>query len=247
MRAVILAAGRGARMGHLTRDVPKCLVPVAGRALLEWQITALRRAGIGSIGVVRGYLAHLIDGRDLELFDNARWAETNMVTSLACAANWLHEGPVVVSYADIFYPSTAVTALVEARADIAIAYDVDWRSLWEQRFADPLSDAETFRLDGTRVVDIGRRADAIDEIHGQYMGLLKFTPAGWRAVEAYLATRSREERDRLDMTGLLSALIRAGQWIEGVRVAGEWGELDSGDDLGLYERLIAQGRLALPA
>jgi L-glutamine-phosphate cytidylyltransferase len=247
MRAVILAAGRGARMGDLTRDVPKCLVPVAGRTLLERQIAALRGAGIDSIGVVRGYLAHLIDGRGLEFVDNPRWAETNMVTSLACAAKWLCGEPVIVSYADIFYPSSAVTALIDAGADMAIAYDPHWRALWNQRFADPLSDAETFRLDGSRVVEIGNRADRLDEIGGQYMGLLKFTPVGWHAVERYLTTRTREEQDRLDMTGLLSALIQCGQWIEGVRVVGEWGELDNGDDLALYERLAAQGRLAFSA
>jgi L-glutamine-phosphate cytidylyltransferase len=247
MRAVILAAGRGTRMGPVTRNVPKCLVPIAGRTLIERQIAALRGAGIDSIGVVRGYLAHLIDGRGLDFVDNVRWAETNMVTSLVCAARWLREEPVIVSYADIFYQSTAVAALIDVRADIAIAYDADWRALWTERFADPLSDAETFRLDGSRVVDIGRRAAALDQISGQYMGLLKFTPAGWHAIEAYLATRSHEEQDRLDMTALLSALVQRGQWIEGVRVVGGWGELDSGDDLVLYERMVADGRLAFPA
>jgi L-glutamine-phosphate cytidylyltransferase len=247
MRAVILAAGRGARMGNLTRDIPKCLIPLAGRPLIDWQITALRGAGIESIGVVRGYQSQLIDGRGVEFFDNLRWAKTNMVVSLACAARWLRAEPAIVSYADIFYQSTAVTALLEVQADIAVAYDADWRSLWSQRFADPLSDAETFCLDGTRVVDIGRRAGALEEIQGQYMGLLKFTPAGWHAAEAYLASQSREALDRLDMTGLLSALIECGTSIEAVRVVDGWGELDSGDDLALYERLIAQGDLALPA
>lgn len=246
MRALILAAGRGSRMGPLTTAVPKCLVPLAGRPLLEWQMTALRAAGIDTIGVVRGYKAQALDGRGLVAFDNPRWADTNMVASLACAATWLREQPVIVSYADIFYPASAVAALVAAPGDIAAAYDPDWLALWSQRFADPLSDAETFRLDGTRVIDIGRRTTKLDEIRGQYMGLLKFTPKGWAAAAAYFASLAPERGARLDMTSLLSGLIQAGQPIEGVPVTGPWGEIDSVDDLTLYERLIVEGRLPMP-
>jgi choline kinase len=245
MQGLILAAGRGSRMNALTRDIPKCLTPLAGRPLLDWQIDALHAGGVESIGVVRGYLGHLIDGRGLAVFDNPRWADTNMVRSLACASRWLRDAPAIVSYADIFYPSSAVAALREAPGEIAIVYDADWRSLWCERFADPLSDAESFALDGTRVVDIGRRARSLDEIQGQYMGLFKFTPAGWLAVERCVASLEPERADRLDMTSLLSALIARGQRIEGVRVSGMWGEIDSAEDLAMYERRIAEGRLTL--
>ena len=247
MRAIILAAGRGSRMGSLTEEAPKCLVPLAGRTLLDWQREALRDAGISDIGAVRGYKAHLLDGHGLVTFDNPRWAETNMVASLGCAADWLRTGPVIVSYSDIFYPVTAVRALMAAPGDIAITYDPDWLTLWSERFADPLSDAETFRLDGTQVVEIGRRAATLDDIRGQYMGLLKFTPGGWRAVQSYVRTLAPERRDRLDMTSLLSGLISRGERIQAVRVSGPWGEVDNATDLALYERKIAAGTLAVPA
>jgi len=243
MRALILAAGRGSRMGRLTTDAPKCLVSLAGRPLLEWQMAALRAAGIDRVGVVRGYQAHLLGGRGLVAFDNPRWADTNMVSSVVCASAWLRDAPVIVSYSDIFYPADAVAALMAAPGDMAITYDPDWQALWSARFADPLSDAETFRLNGSRVVDIGRRTTNLDDVQGQYMGLLKFTPMGWAAIETHLATLAPERRARLDMTTLLSRLIRAGQRIEGVSVSGPWG--DAGD-LALYERLIVEGRLSMP-
>lgn len=247
MKALILAAGRGSRMGTLTEDVPKCLVPLAGRPLLDWQMAALRGAGIAQIGVVRGYKAHLLAGKGLDCFDNPRWADTNMVASLACAAAWLRDDPVLVSYSDIFYPVNAVAALMAAPGDIAITYDPHWLDLWSQRFAEPLSDAESFRMDGDRVVDIGRRTTSLEDIRGQYMGLLKFTPAGWRAVEDHLATLPPARRDKLDMTSLLSGLIAAGQPVHGIAVSGPWGETDNADDLALYERLLAEGKMALPA
>src|SRR5271156_6862674 len=101
MRAVILAAGRGSRMGQLGGDRPKCLVELGGRPLIERQIAALRRGGVDQIGVVCGYRAEMIDFPNLFYFANERWAETNMVTSLTAAASWLRSGPLIVSYADI--------------------------------------------------------------------------------------------------------------------------------------------------
>jgi len=114
MRAVILAAGRGSRMGHLGGDRPKCLVELEGKPLIVRQIAALRRGGVGEIGVVRGYRAEMIDFPGLSYFANERWAETNMVMSLAMAAPWLRSGPVIVSYGDIFYRSELVRGLAGA-------------------------------------------------------------------------------------------------------------------------------------
>ncbi len=78
-------------MGNLTEARPKCLIELGGRSVLSWQIAACRAIGIEAIVVVRGYRADCLeaDGNDLRAFeaiDNRRWAETNMVASLACAA-----------------------------------------------------------------------------------------------------------------------------------------------------------------
>lgn len=55
MQAMILAAGRGARMGALTEDRPKPLLPVGGRPLIEWQIDRLRQAGFHDLVINTGW------------------------------------------------------------------------------------------------------------------------------------------------------------------------------------------------
>ena len=246
MRAIILAAGRGSRMAELGDQRPKCLVEFAKKPLIERQVAALRGGGIEAVGVVRGYRADMIEFPELTYFHNARWAETNMVMSLAAASEWLRAGPVVVSYADIFYRRELVRNLTAAAGDIVITYDRAWRSLWSRRFVDPLADAETFMADDTgHLVEIGNRASHIDQIKGQYMGLLKFTPRGWGDVEALLATLDATVRDRLDMTGLLQRLLRGNVPIQTVGTDGQWGEIDNPGDLALYERMASDGELTL--
>ena len=246
MRAIILAAGRGSRLGALSDGRPKCMVELARKPLIHRQMMALRRAGVSSLGIVRGYLGNKIDVEDAMFFENSRWAETNMVMSLVAAASWLHSDSALISYADIFYGHEAVRDLAASPGDLAIAYDPRWRSLWTRRFSDPLSDAETFRRDERgNLIEIGRRATKIEEIEGQYMGLLKFTPRAWQAVEEVLSPLDSASRDRMDMTTLLRTLLGSGFPIHTVSVTGPWGEIDSLSDLELYEQMIRDGELRL--
>jgi L-glutamine-phosphate cytidylyltransferase len=247
MRAVILAAGRGSRLGHLGHDRPKCLFELEGKPLIVRQIAALHRGGVDEIGVVRGYRAEMIDFPGLSYFTNERWAETNMVMSLAEAAPWLRSGPVIISYGDIFYRSEVVRGLAGARGQLVISYDRAWRRLWTRRFVDPLADAETFRVDAAgQLLEIGGKTTRIEDIEGQYMGLLKFTPRAWSAVEALLGALDAPIRDRLDVTALLRRLLTGKELpISTFGTDGQWGEIDSPEDVALYQNMAREGELLL--
>lgn len=234
MRAIILAAGRGSRMGELTDEQPKCFVQLRGRRLLDWQLDALRGAGVRQIAIVRGYRGECFR-EPLQYFDNPRWAQTSIVASLMSAREWLCAHVCIVSYSDIFYSSAAIEALCGATADIAITYDPNWLQLWRQRFADPLSDCETFRLhaDGS-LREIGERPRSLEQVEGQYMGLLKLTPAGFDAVAALVSELPGAQADRLDMTGMLRRLIARSVRIQAIAIGDAWGEVDSLSDLQSY-------------
>lgn len=244
--AVILAAGRGSRMLELTAGRPKCLVELAGRPLLHWQLDALHGAGIRRILVVRGYAGHCLTG-DFATAENPRWAETNMVASLLCAGGFArgffaHGGKrLVISYSDIVYHPDHVRRLLGATEDMAITYDTEWEALWKLRFEDVLSDAETFRQAGGLLREIGGRPASLGEIHGQYMGLLSFSRAGWERLESACAALGAGAVDKLDMTGLLRLLLAQNTAIEAIPVAGRWCEADSGSDLKTYEDALVCG------
>jgi choline kinase len=233
MKAVILAAGRGSRMKDLTDECPKCLVELKGKALLDWQLEALRGAGINDIAIVTGYKRELLLDRGLVEFHNPRWAETNMVSSLACAEIWLKNEPCIVSYSDIFYSSAAVQSLINCTSALAVTYDPNWLELWTRRFGDPLLDAETFRLTPSHTLaEIGDKPRSVIEVQGQYMGLLKFAPEGWAEIETIRASLTSAQRDRMHMTGTLQLVIQRGRVsIDAVAYNGVWGEIDSPEDL----------------
>jgi Predicted sugar nucleotidyltransferases len=231
-KGIILGAGRGSRMLSLTDNRPKCLIQYQGRTLLDWQLAALHDAGVDDIGIVTGYRREMLAERGLREFHNERWEQTNMVTSLACAGEWLEAGPCLVTYSDIVYGSAAVTALLRSGEELAVAYDLDWRRQWEARFGDPLEDAETFRIDAdARILEIGQKPKSVQEIQGQYMGLLLFRPGGWAALQRVRASLEQHQRDKLDMTGALQLLIESGFPVHGVPAPSRWAEFDSESDL----------------
>ena len=242
-KAVILAAGRGSRMGILTEEIPKCLNKVGGQTLLDWQLYSLSKAGISDIGIVMGYKQEQLKEYGNYNFFNNNWAKTNMVYTLLCADSWLMTNEIIVSYSDIFYSPDTVSNLLKSKSDIAISYDKNWYTLWQKRFSNPLNDAETLKLKHGYVSEIGKRIKIINNVEGQYMGLIKITPHGYSLIKSYLKTLTEKELASIDMTSMLSKLIQEDVPVAAVVSNDEWGEVDSENDLNIYNKMYLENKL----
>jgi L-glutamine-phosphate cytidylyltransferase len=235
---LILAAGRGRRMGKDSK-LPKCLNNVKGRALIEYQVSALRAINLSSVVVITGYQRHLVAPfGDLEVF-NDEWQNTNMVYSLLKASSIVDKSGCIVSYGDIFYDESALQALLDCQNDISILYSDNWTELWRMRSDDPLADAETFQLNSDQTVKlIGTRPESLEEIEGQYMGVLRFTHLGWKIFTNFTATLPPSTLREISMTSVLNSMISQGLLqIGAVKYSGVWGEVDTESDLKLYNSM----------
>lgn len=248
-RALILAAGQGSRLRPLTDDRPKALVPLLGRPLVEHQIAVLLAEGIDEVRIVTGYRGEMLAALGLPTVRNEAFATSNMVSSMMAAADvFADERDLIVSYGDIVYRRDNLRRVLATEGDIAVMVDLAWRELWEARFADPLDDAETLKLDAEgSIAEIGRRPKSYDEIEGQYTGLFRIAGKRVRALAEFHRALTDEHAGcpvaSLDMTSFLQLLIDAGWAVKPAFVHGGWLEVDSTDDLALYERLAADGRL----
>lgn len=72
VKAIILSAGQGRRLLSLTENIPKCLLPIGGKPIIEWQIDALLAAGIHDITVVTGFKSSLVEAQLQSYADPAR-------------------------------------------------------------------------------------------------------------------------------------------------------------------------------
>jgi choline kinase len=252
MRMIILAAGQGTRLRPLTDDRPKCLVPLAGKPLLEWQIETAHAADIKDITVICGYRADQLAKYPVTLVPNPRFETTNMVRSLFCAREHFGDG-FVMSYGDIVYSAAVLHTLLHAREEIGVTVDQGWRAYWEERSEDPLKDAETLRLraDGS-LAEIGQKPKSMDEIQAQYIGLVKFGAYGVKALtDAYDGLQKATDNpfggprtlDQLYMTDLLQGLIGQNERLGAVAINRGWIEVDNPRDLAVAEQYVAAGGL----
>ncbi len=181
--AIILAAGQGTRLRPLTDDIPKCMVEVNGKPMLNRQLDILQSIGIENIIVVTGYEENKINDPRITKVFNEEYASTNKLYSLLCAEDYL-EGNIIVTYGDIIYSEEILKKLVEDERDIVIASDEEWQNYWELRFEDPLTDAESFKKgENGKVQSLGKKAKSIEEIEGQFIGMVKLSQKGVESIK----------------------------------------------------------------
>jgi choline kinase len=239
MRAVILTAGRGSRLGNDRRARPKCLTWLGGARLIDFQRAALNACGLTDRIIVGGFAARQLRPQPGEsLIVNQAWTGCGPIQSLLCVPREQLRAGIVMVYGDCVFHADHLRALLAHPAPLAMTCDDDWQKLWSLRMRDVLSDAENLRREGNRVIAIGGRAASIGDIQGQFTGLLKIDANAWPAVEKVLDDCTADALRRLDTTALLSLMIAAGVSLHAVPVQGRWLELDTRRDLAVFrERL----------
>ena len=173
MNAIILSAGEGSRLYPLTKNKPKGMVNLFKKNLLQWQIDTLRSCGIEDITIVKGYLEQLINFKKINYYST-----TNMVETLFCATDKII-GPTIISYGDIIYQKEVLEKIIHSKAEISVVIDKNWKPYWNERFSEPLSDAESLEINNSGyITEIGQKVNNSRLISGQYIGLMKFQGKG---------------------------------------------------------------------
>jgi choline kinase len=256
LKAIILSAGEGKRLRPLTDKQPKCLVNLFGKSLLQWQLEIFQSLNITDITIVKGYLGHKINLPNITYFQNLNYDTTNMVETLFCAREKLTES-VIVSYGDIIFEQSVMKKLMTSDEDISVVIDKNWKSLWDARFANPENDVESLVMnkDGF-ITNIGQKIKNLNEIQGQYIGLMKFQNEGIKnLIDFYdnAKTNSSMGKNILNpnipfeksyMTDLIQGLINNNCRVASVPINGGWLEVDSINDYNLYQQKYADNKIS---
>ncbi|HDM8185458.1 TPA: phosphocholine cytidylyltransferase family protein [Vibrio harveyi] len=252
-KALILAAGQGTRLRPITNDRPKCLVPLMGKTLLDRQVEILNAEEIMDIHIATGYRADQIEALGFQTSFNERFDQTNMVESLFSAIEFIRncKEDLILGYGDIVYQKDNLNKLLACDEEVALMIDKEWLALWSLRLENPLDDAETLVMDsGGYVTELGKKPESYERINGQYTGLIKIRAD---KIPSFIAFYENLERDvlydgkdfnNMYMTSFIQMMIDSDWKVKAVMVKNGWLEVDSVDDLELYESLMKQGILS---
>lgn len=251
MRLVIIGAGRGSRLKHRTDDVPKTLVEVMGRPMLDWILEAQKAAGFDERDVVFicGYKREVIQARypKFTYVVNEDWETNNILWSLMKAEPHLRGG-FVSTYADIVYTPEAAKGAVATAGDRVLVCDTDWRRRYVGRTEHPETDAEKMECEGERIVRLSRRI-ASDAAAGEFIGVAKMTAEGaGQTIDAFHRARAdyaddpdREYREgrtfrKAYLIDLFQSMVEEGSPFVRSSTHGGYMELDTLQDLASAER-----------
>ena len=244
MKAIILAAGQGTRMGSETDDKPKCMITYKGKPLINYTIETMQACGIEDIIIIDGYkskvLQSYLSNDKVRFITNEEFYKTNMVYTLFCAESEMNDD-IIISYADIIYNKDILKQLIKNHHDFVVTIDKNWLELWKLRMNDPLKDAETMKLDDNcNILELGRKPKSYKEINGQYIGLFKISNTIVGKIRKFYQVLNKSKyydgKDYINMymTSFIQLIINAGYPVKADTIRGGWLEFDSQDDLTIY-------------
>ncbi|MFO0615087.1 MAG: isocitrate lyase/phosphoenolpyruvate mutase family protein [Polyangiaceae bacterium] len=254
--AVILGAGQSQGLLPLTEKLPKPMLDIKGKTILERQIEVLNACGIKDVAVVRGYKKEAFNVSNVRYYDNDAFATTNEVESLFAAKKELG-GSFLFLYGDILFERGHLEKLLKSPADISVLVDRAWKDAQKDAPTTGRGAPDLVKLDdpqesGYRFVgaeaphkvgQIGRNIPP-GEAHGEFIGMAMFTAKGARAltdvygqlVEQKGKVHEAASLKEASFTDLVQEVIRRGTDVQAIDVYKGWLEVDSFED---YKRAWA--------
>jgi choline kinase len=242
MKAIILSAGQGSRLGHMTDDRPKCLIEFNGRTLLDRQLDALAANGVAEAVVVTGFHDELVnaaverrrqsgEGPAVRTAFNPFYKVADNLGSLFMVRDEL-AGDCLVWNGDTLVSSALMAKVVGNRARDGICVTIDRKPAYDEDDMKVIRDEADGRLRA-----IGKRIS--QGVNAESIGLLAFRGGGAeRFAEAIEKAMRTGEGTTIWYLRVIHHLAQNGDvWT--LDISGEeWGEVDFPEDVESAEALV---------
>jgi len=241
MKGVILAAGRGTRMGALTASTPKPLLGLCGRPIIEHILDGFRRAGVEDVVIVTGYLGEQIEAAlgdgsrlGLRLQYRRQTATDGTARALLLARDLIADHPFLLSWGDVVIdiePYAAIVRAFETRpCDLLLSVnpvDDPWRGA--AVYVD-----ETYRV--TRLIEKPPRGTSTTPWNNA--GIFVHTPLTFKYAERLAPS----ERGEYELPQAIGAMIEDGRRVYAFRLPGFWSDLGTPEDLAAAQSKLGATR-----
>jgi choline kinase len=232
-KAIILSAGQGSRLGHLTDDKPKCLIEFNGRTLLDRQLDALAANGVEEAVVVTGFRDDQIEaalqrrgdtGPRVRTVYNPFYKVADNLGSLFVAK---HEivGDTLVWNGDTLVSDALMARVVGNQAQEGICVTIDRKQAYDE------DDMKVVVDQAGQLHAIGKRLD-LDEVNAESIGLLAFRGSGAETFRNAIERAIRTvEGTTIWYLRVIHQIAQEGPvWTLDIN-GEEWGEVDFPEDV----------------
>jgi len=174
---IVLASGRGKRLGSLTKNSPKCLITLYKNYTIIDQIKKNFKL-FKKVIIITGYKSEILRKKlkleKVEFVNNKNYLNTNMVESMMLAKKKAGKNDIVVTYSDIFYDEKIIKKLIKKKGDV-LPLNRNWLKSWKNRYGkikNIKKDAEDIVLSNGLIKSIGGKIKKRLPKY-QFMGIIK--------------------------------------------------------------------------
>jgi len=238
IKAIIVAAGHDTRLEPLNKFLPKCMLEIKGKTIIERQIENLHQVGIDDIIIVKGYRKEVINIPNIKYYTNSDYNENGILKSLFFAEEELNENFLFL-YSDIIFEKRILERLLKSNADITLVVDINWKDHYNERIEHPSHEAELVEMKENKIVKIGKNIDP-KNAYGEFIGIAMFSRYGAEilkscykeAVEKFQGKEFHEaiSIDKAYFTDMIQELIDNDHEINVIDTFGDWVEIDTFED-----------------
>jgi len=248
MNAIILAAGKGIRLLHNTKNVPKGMLKLFNETLIERQIKIFHSCNINDITIVTGHRSEIIDIPDVNYVKNENYETTDMNESLFCALK-PSSSPILVTYSDIVFEQKIIQQMLEITDGIRLAVNLNWKKYYQNRTMHPLSEAENVLVENGRILQIRKNISESlqNQQIGEFLGIMMLSSDHVKILlERYSYLKKNHvgtfhnssSLSNAYITDMLQEIIDSGINVNPVFTEGRWLEIDTPEDLKNAEKSI---------
>tara|TARA_B100000886_G_scaffold96405_1_gene63939 strand:- start:2282 stop:2992 length:711 start_codon:yes stop_codon:yes gene_type:complete len=233
MKLIILAAGKGSR---IFKDINKnkCLVKINNQTIIEKIINDAIGCGIKNVEVVLGYRSRFVvkvikKYKGVSFVMNKKYNSTDMVYSSMLALKKTNTD-TIICYSDIIFHKLIFKKLISLNyKNITIPYITNWKNIWKKRNKSIFKDAETFKIKGNKLIEIGNKITTqnLKSVKGQFMGII-YLP---RKKIGKLISQYKKVSNKIQYTSFINSLIKIKIPIQIIKHKNYWYEFDDIDDL----------------
>ena len=248
MKAIILAAGEGSRMGKLTQNIPKPLVTVNGKSIIERQLSILKQNEILDVIIITGPHNEKFNFKKIKYIHDENFREHDQLGSLMSAKKEI-DSDTIILFADIIFDDIILSKILESKSDISIAVDMDWERVYTSRTDNSFDAADKVRFEQGNVSRIFKNMDEEDKKFeiGEFIGLMKLSKNGSKQlVNCYEKIQNVHKGkfhdalslEKAKLVDLLQELIENKIKIDAIPITGKWCEIDTEQDLEIAKKIV---------
>jgi len=249
-KAVILAAGKDENLYPLTSDIPKALLDIKGKTILQRQVEMLYNVGIRDIAVVRGYKKDKIYLPNLKYFDNDNYENTGILVSLFLAREFMDRDTIIL-YGDILFEIDVLKRLIETRYDTTLVVDRGWKKRYEDSYEEhPLAPELTMLSDKEKEIKINSVGVGLPKTDStsEFIGLAKLSENACSTLKdlyknVYSIDRNKKFHSakhikKASFIDFIQELIDRGEKVTALEIWRSWIDIDTFEDYRTAWKLI---------